>query len=391
MDDAFDYSTNFPAVGADGQPRSNLISMMSQLSFNLISAPSKRTGEDNSTWEAIQDLDNTPEALSLFVLETCNRQLRQYHLSTLEEEAVNLNIGEGLDYSVDISKTDEGELVAVKHLKIDAEDQSQDDAGRRISECGRIWKALTEIRIMMHPPIAECINVLSVKGFGWDYVGGKTTTPSLVVEFAEYGTIRHYLKTEPKKSDSERWKILSGISEGLLSLHHCGVIHGDVKMENILVAAMSDGTIIPKIADFGSSVITTSGEEHYSYGGTDIYNPPEVRLSGSGRNSIPRLSLVYCDIWAFGLLSLEVALGGQCYLNEEVSQCLKSLRMEGFEAACLHRLDQAEVDNPAATAKFRTIVETALKRDPNERATSQAVKGYFSDEPEEHNYSDIQT
>jgi len=269
MEDGLQRNANSSAVTVDSEPWSNRISMMSHLS--LISTPSRRTS-GNSSLADIQDGDTTPAALSLFVLETCNRQLRQYHLSALDENTVDLNIGEGLDYSVDISKTDGGGFVAVKHQKIFTEDQSDGDARRRSPECSRIWKALQEIQIMMHPPIAECINVLSVEGFGWDYVGGKTTTPALVVEFAKYGTLRHYLTSEPKKSDSEKWEVLSGVIEGLSSLHRCGIVHGDVKMENILV--VGSDRVIPKIADFGSSIITTSEKEHYSYGGTDIYKPP---------------------------------------------------------------------------------------------------------------------
>ncbi|KAE9369835.1 hypothetical protein N431DRAFT_485649 [Stipitochalara longipes BDJ] len=391
MEGELKLNANAPAVRVDHEPWSNAISMISQLSLkshlSLISTPSRRITGISSLAD-VQDLDTTPAALSLFVLETCNRQLRQYHLSALDERAVNLNIGEGLDYSVDISKTDGGELVAVKHQKVVAEDQSDDDADRRSSECSRIWKALEEIQIMMHPPIAECINVLSVEGFGWDYVGGKTTTPALVVEFAKYGTLRHYLTSEPKKSDTEKWRVLSGVIEGLSSLHRCGIVHGDVKMENILVVIEGSDRVTPKIADFGSSIITTSEKEYHSYGGTDIYNPPEVRLGGG---SISRLSLVYCDLWAFGLLSLEVALGGHCYLDEENSRCFNSPVMEGLEASCLRRLNQAHFDDLTVKSKFRGVVEKALKREPVDRETSQAMKDYFLEDLEELDHINMET
>jgi serine/threonine protein kinase len=378
MDGRSAHGEDASTVLTHNSSRSNLISMISRISLDPVSAPSRKPDE-NRLLPADQDLDNTSAALSLFVLEACSRQLRQYHLSTLDQETVNLNIGQGLDYSVDISKTDDGELVAVKHRKIEAENQSE-EGGRRSPECARIWQVLEEIQIMMHPPIAQCMNVLLVKGFGWDYVGGKTTTPSLVVEFAQHGNLRQCLKAQPKKSESERWDLLSSVSKGLLVLHRCGIVHGDVKMENILVSDGPNGTIVPKIADFGSSIITTSGKEYYPYWGTDIYNAPEVRVSGSGGNSVPRQQLVHCDVWAFGLLCLEVALYGQCYLDEEITQRLNSPHMEGFEESCLRRLDQAGLCNSTTISKFTTIVTIALKRKPKDRGTFDDMKDHFFDQ-----------
>jgi hypothetical protein len=228
---------------ARGHPPPEILhSILSQVSLGPLSSSSTRISGQSWLRKDNRDSDSTETALSLFVLEVCSRQLRQYHLSTLEAETVFLNVGQGLDYSVDVSKTDDGELVVVKHRKIEPAAQVCDGTGRS-PECARIWKVLEEIRIMMHPPVASCENILSLKGFGWNFVDGRTTTPSLVVEFANQGTLRQYLKSGAEKSDSEKLDILQGVAQGLFCLQDCGVIHGDVKMENILIALGVDGQV----------------------------------------------------------------------------------------------------------------------------------------------------
>jgi len=199
-------------------------------------------------------------------------------------------------------------------------------------------------------------------------------TPALVVEFASQGNLRQYLKMESAKSDSEKWDILHGIAKGLLSLHHSGIVHGDVKMENVLVAEMADGPAVPKIADFGSSIITAS-REHQPYWGTDIYNSPEIRLRTL--NSLDTDQLVYCDVWAFGLLALEVALDGECYLDQETTSCIEHPDMEGFEESCFRRLNRAAFNDLHKKSAFVRVITKALKRTALDRGTVDQLVELF--------------
>jgi serine/threonine protein kinase len=346
-----------------------------QLSFQPISARSWKSQAGLASIKTSgYGCDDLPAAVSQFVLEICNLQLQQYHLSSLGEQALNLNVGQGMDYSVELSRTNDGEVVAVKHQKIETCDTSVASGGLLGQKVRRIRKALKEIQIMSHPPIHGCSNVLSVRGYGWTYVGGETMTPALVVEFASQGNLRQYLKMESAKSDSEKWNILHGVAKGLLSLHHSGIVHGDIKMENVLVAAMADGTFVPKIADFGSSIITTS-REHQPYWGTDIYNSPEIRLRTL--NLLDTNQLVYCDMWAFGLLALEVALDGECYIDQETTSCIEHPHMEGFEESCFRRLNRAAFNDPGRKSGFASIITKALKRTALDRGTIDEFSELF--------------
>src|SRR5271167_2891282 len=89
-------------------------------------------------------------------------------------------------------------------------------------------------------------NVLSIQGFGWDYIEGRTTTPSLVIEYADQGSLRQYLGSSPAITDAQRLDIVLGVCRGITCLHQCGIIHGDIKMENILMTIDEGGHVVPK-------------------------------------------------------------------------------------------------------------------------------------------------
>lgn len=90
------------------------------------------------------------------------------------------------------------------------------------------------------------------------------------------------------------------IARGLSALHQCGVIHGDMKPENVLIFFKPE--LHAKIADFSHSFLDT-GRTRKLVGGSYIYAAPEWRTSA------PTGELLRTDIYSFGLLFSGLILG----------------------------------------------------------------------------------
>ncbi|KZT57402.1 kinase-like protein, partial [Calocera cornea HHB12733] len=130
--------------------------------------------------------------------------------------------------------------------------------------------------------------------------------PYLVSPWESYGNVMKYLESH---EDADRAHLIRGVADGLIYLHDKGVVHGDIKGANILVA--SDGH--PVLADFGLSVIdsqNTQGQTtSQTFAGSARWMAPERLVPDeyglSGRTSRTPAS----DVYSFGLTIYEIYSG----------------------------------------------------------------------------------
>ena len=90
------------------------------------------------------------------------------------------------------------------------------------------------------------------------------------------------------------------IANGINALHGAGVIHGDVKLHNILV--FESHRFVAKVADFSHAIFDT-GENTYLVGGTAAYTAPEWK------KKLPTSALMKTDVYSFGLVFASIVLG----------------------------------------------------------------------------------
>lgn len=123
--------------------------------------------------------------------------------------------------------------------------------------------------------------------------------PYLIMAYCENGTCYRQVG---KFTEEETWKLIANVASGLAYLHEQGVIHQDIKPDNILVD--NNGNYV--ITDFGISVQTRStlrkSARNASTGGTTAYMAPE-RFS---RDSTP---VKASDIWSLGATVYELLTG----------------------------------------------------------------------------------
>ena len=123
----------------------------------------------------------------------------------------------------------------------------------------------------------------------------------IVMEHAEKGDLLNYIKRKYGGTMSLpdfRARVLTPLLKALSYLHQQGIIHRDVKPENILVVA--DGSV--KLCDFGFS-INSYDERPKSYVGTLEYMAPEILEKKT------HLFSEKLDIWSVGVLVYECLIG----------------------------------------------------------------------------------
>jgi serine/threonine protein kinase len=134
----------------------------------------------------------------------------------------------------------------------------------------------------------------------------------MILEYLPGGSLQDLIDQQGKLSVAQAVKLISGICEGLAKLHSKGIVHRDVKAENILLTADSR----PKITDFGIAHVpqaagglglTQSGFQP----GTLIFSSPEQYR---GETLDPR-----SDVYQVGEL-LYYTLTGEHYIDLELIQ-----------------------------------------------------------------------
>lgn len=144
--------------------------------------------------------------------------------------------------------------------------------------------------------------VVSTLGYESDTPVG----PAIVMEYIEGRTLDEYIATAP--SVARKKAVLKDILDGVDYLHHRGILHNDLKPDNIIVN--SNGAA--RIVDFGLSASDSSAYVGCT-GGTDGYSAPEV-LNGNGPSGAAS------DIYSLGLL-INLVFGGRKYRRQTGKCC----------------------------------------------------------------------
>lgn len=170
--------------------------------------------------------------------------------------------------------------------------------------------AMMEFYALIHKPLYEHPNVIDYLGLAWGSNPFEPLhkLPIVVVEYAEHGTLSDLQAKEDLTSSVKR-NLCLDVALGLDILHRCGIVHGDVKAENVLIFSHPERKYLAKVADFGFSVVEAVANPLINIGGTRPWKAPETRFP------VPKDQLKLTDVYSFGLLVWRVATDGQNPFN----------------------------------------------------------------------------
>ncbi|WP_165691600.1 protein kinase domain-containing protein [Mycobacterium numidiamassiliense] len=173
--------------------------------------------------------------------------------------------------------------------------------------------------------------------------------PFLVMELIEGGTLRELLAERGPMPPHAVAAVLRPVLGGLAAAHRAGLVHRDVKPENVLIS--DDGEV--KIADFGLvRAVAAAGITSASVIlGTAAYlSPEQVRDGNAGPRS---------DVYSVGILTYEILTGRTPFTGDSPL------------SIAYQRLDN-DVPRPGALiagvpTQFDEFVARATARDPGQR------------------------
>jgi serine/threonine protein kinase len=401
--------------------------------------------EKDSTGLSPADVWNFLLSLTETEVPSSNRDAQQYgklkYFKASDFKQTNAAfLGEGASYRVErgalvVPSNNNSELVAVKRLNIfrtgGAAEHSRMSSASLQSSIATILK---ELRILTHAPLQRHRNITTLLGYRSEFISADSDGEhsqqrnfeiSLVAEFAPHGTLidfvahhgrntsedssEKFTKAASKDSNSgkesstcdllAKARFMHDIASGLQALHDCGIVHGDIKLENTLVFDDPYRGHIAKLSDFGHSLLTVSeaNSSEQRYLGTMPLIAPEVRRTRS--SAVTELSkpingedFYRCDIFSYGLFVWELILDGIRYtstLSDVVISASGAERWAWLDKlpkddllrrALISLRERSQASDGVLLDTLTRILEAALRDTPEERKAIMGVIKIFREQ-----------
>ncbi|KAL5199580.1 hypothetical protein ABZP36_020783 [Zizania latifolia] len=235
--------------------------------------------------------------------------------------------------------------VAVKMVRI----PERDEARRAVLE-DQFNSEVAFLSRLYHPNVVQFIAACK-----------KPPVYCIITEYMSQGTLRMYLnKKDPYSLSSETiLKLALDISRGMEYLHAQGVIHRDLKSQNLLL----NDEMRVKVADFGTSCLETRCQATKGNKGTYRWMAPEMTKEKPYTRKV--------DVYSFGIVLWELTtcllpFQGMTPVQAAYAASEKNLRPP-LSSSCLPVLNnlikRCWSANPARRPEFSYIVSVLEKYD----------------------------
>jgi p21-activated kinase 1 len=242
-----------------------------------------------------------------------------------------VKIGQGASGGVYIAHSNiDNKAVAIKQMNLEQQPKKE--------------LIINEILVMKgskHPNVVNFIDSYLLKGDLW-----------VIMEYMEGGSLTEIV-THSVMTEGQIGAVCRETLRGLKFLHSKGVIHRDIKSDNILLSI--DGNI--KMTDFGfCAQINEINLKRTTMVGTPYWMAPEVV---SRKEYGPKV-----DIWSLGIMTIEMIEGEPPYLNETPLRALYLIATNGTP-----KLKEPE----ALSYDMRKFLAWCLMVDFNKRADADQL------------------
>mmetsp|Transcript_113022 Transcript_113022/g.319765 ORF Transcript_113022/g.319765 Transcript_113022/m.319765 type:complete len:396 (-) Transcript_113022:127-1314(-) len=187
---------------------------------------------------------------------------------------------------------------------------------RRCGSHLRLWNEAEILTGLNHPGIVQTYDWFETE-----------THAYLVMELAMGGDLLHSILEDGHFVEPQAGQLFAQMCEAVIYLHRRGVVHRDLKLENILLTARDRASMRAKLADFGVSRMSLQSSDCRSFCGTVQYVAPEVIgvLEGSSDSIKPRAPQPpgygrQADMWSLGVVLYIMLCGSPPFEEEALCQ-----------------------------------------------------------------------
>ncbi|XP_029457400.1 NUAK family SNF1-like kinase 1 isoform X2 [Rhinatrema bivittatum] len=175
----------------------------------------------------------------------------------------------------------------------------------------------------------------------------------IIMEYASKGELYDYISERRRLSERETRHFFRQIVSAVHHCHKSGVVHRDLKLENILL----DENCNIKIADFGLSNLYQKDKFLQTFCGSPLYASPEIVNGRPYRG--PEV-----DSWALGVLLYTLVYG--------------TMPFDGFDHKNLIRqISSGEYREPTQPSDARGLIRWMLMVNPERRATIEDIANHW--------------
>ncbi|WP_437577991.1 serine/threonine-protein kinase [Sorangium sp. So ce887] len=202
--------------------------------------------------------------------------------------------------------------------------------------------------------------VVRMFDFGEDAKGD----PYLVMELIEGESLRSVLSREGRMTSERAIALLLPVAGAMHAVHEKGVVHRDLKPDNVMLVRRAGGRLQPKVVDFGVAKLVSEREESQASGSFDVfgtpdYMPPEQVLAA------PDLDR-RADIWSFCAMLYELLSGRPPFSSRNALDGLRAVLQDAVPSL---------VDTRGLDADLWAIMDRGLQKEPTSRWSSMRELG----------------